>query len=56
VQNEACTLFEEIEGQGAQLKQVVTSIEQLLEGPLTEKVIQEFFEQEALAKQHVEAA
>jgi hypothetical protein len=56
VQDEACTLFEEIEGQGAQLEQVVTSVEQRLEGPVTEKVIQEFIEQEALAKQQVEAA
>jgi hypothetical protein len=50
VQDEACTLFEEIEGQGAQLEQVVTMVEQCLEGPVTEKVIQEFVEQEALAK------
>jgi chromosome segregation ATPase len=56
VQDEACTLFEEIEGQGAQLEQVVTTVEQRLEGPVTEKVIQEFTEQEALAKQQVEAA
>jgi hypothetical protein len=42
VQDEACTLFEEIEGQGAQLEQVVTMVEQRLEGPVTEKVIQEF--------------
>jgi DNA anti-recombination protein RmuC len=44
VQDEACTLFEEIKGQGAHLKQVVTSVEQLLEGHVTEKVIQEFIE------------
>jgi hypothetical protein len=56
VQDEAYTLFEEIEGQGAQLEQVVTSVEQCLEGPITEKVIQEFTEQEALVKQQVEAA
>jgi DNA anti-recombination protein RmuC len=42
VQDEACTLFEEIEGQGAQLEQVVTSVEQCLEGLVTEKFIQEF--------------
>jgi hypothetical protein len=40
-------LFEEIEGQGTQL-------EQCLEGTVTENVIQEFVDQEALAKQHVE--
>jgi chromosome segregation ATPase len=56
VQDEACTLFEEIEGQGAQLEQVVTTVEQCLEGPVTEKVIQEFTDQEALVKQQVEAA
>jgi hypothetical protein len=56
VQDEACTRFEEIEGQGAQLEQVVTLVEQCLEGPVTEKVIQEFTEQEALAKQQVKAA
>jgi hypothetical protein len=31
-------------------------VEQCLEGPVTEKVIQEFTEKEALAKQQVEAA
>jgi hypothetical protein len=56
VQDEACMIFEEIEGQGSQLDQVVTTVEQRLEGPVTEKVIQEFTEQEALAKQQVEAA
>jgi hypothetical protein len=56
VQDEACTLFEEIEGRGAELEQVVTTVEQCLEGPVMEKVIQEFVEQEALAKQQVEAA
>jgi hypothetical protein len=30
VQDEACTLLKEIEGQGAQLEQVVTTVEQLL--------------------------
>jgi hypothetical protein len=56
VQDEACTIFEEIEGQGSQLDQVVMIVEQCLEGPVTEKMIQEFTEQEALAKQQVEAA
>jgi hypothetical protein len=50
VQDEACTLFEEIKGQGSQLEQVVTTLEQCLEGPVTEQLIQEFVEQEALAK------
>jgi DNA anti-recombination protein RmuC len=56
VQDEACTLFEEIEGQGKQLEQVVTTVEQRLEVPVTKKIIQEFVEQEALEKQQVEAA
>jgi hypothetical protein len=34
---------------------VVTIVEQCSEGPITEKVIQEFVEREALAKQQVEA-
>ena len=33
VQDEACTLFEEIEGQGSQLEQVVAIVEKHLEGP-----------------------
>jgi hypothetical protein len=56
VQDEAYTHFEEIEGQGAHLEQVVTSVEQRLEGVVTEKVIQEFSEKETLAKQQVEAS
>jgi DNA anti-recombination protein RmuC len=42
VQDESCTIFEKFEGQGAQLEQVVTAVEQHLEGPVTDKVIQEF--------------
>jgi hypothetical protein len=56
VQDEACKVFEEIEGQGSQLDQVVATVEQCLEGPVTEKMIQELAEQEAQAKQQVEAA
>jgi hypothetical protein len=55
VQDEACTLFEEIKGQGSQLDQLVATVAQRQEGPVTEKVIHEFVEQEALAKQKVEA-
>jgi hypothetical protein len=55
VQDEVCTLFEEIEGQGSQLEQVVVKVEQCLERPVIEKVIHEFIEKEALAKQQVEA-
>jgi hypothetical protein len=35
VQDESCTVFEEIEGQGLQLEQVVVTMEQCLEGPVT---------------------
>jgi hypothetical protein len=35
---------------------VVATVEQCLKGPVTEKVIQEFAEQEALAKNQVEVA
>jgi hypothetical protein len=44
MQDEASTLFEEIEGQGSQLEQLVPTMEQLLEGTITEQVIQEFTE------------
>jgi hypothetical protein len=54
--DKTCTLFEEIEGQGAQQEQVVTVVEQHLEEPDTERVIQEFVEHEALTKQQVEAS
>jgi hypothetical protein len=49
-------LFEEIEGQGSKLEHVVATVEQCLEGNPTEQVIQEFAEQEALAKKQVKAA
>jgi hypothetical protein len=54
-QDEACQLFEEIEGRGEEMEKVVTSVEQRLEGPLNEAVLQEFVEQEALTQQQVEA-
>jgi hypothetical protein len=44
VQEEACTVFEEIKGQGSQLDQVVATVEQCLERLVTEKMIQDFFE------------
>jgi hypothetical protein len=37
VQEEACVVFEEIEGQGSQLNQVVVTVEQCLEGHVTER-------------------
>jgi hypothetical protein len=42
VQDEASQLFEEIEGQGEELEKIVTTVEQRLEGPVNEVVIQEF--------------
>ena len=51
MQDEACKVFEEIEGQGSQLDQVVATVEQHLEGPVIEQTIQEIVEQEAHAKQ-----
>jgi DNA anti-recombination protein RmuC len=56
VQDEACQLFEETEGQGEELEQVVTAFEQFLEGPVNEAVIQGLSELEALAQQQVEVA
>jgi hypothetical protein len=56
VQDKACQLFTEVESRGAELEQVVTIAEQRLEGPVNDTVIQEFTEQEAIAKQQVEAA
>jgi len=47
LQDEACKVFEEIEGQGSQLDQVVAIAEQHLEGHVTEQMIQELVEQEA---------
>jgi hypothetical protein len=42
LQDEACMIFEEIEGQGSNLDQVVATVEQHMEGPVIEQVIQEF--------------
>jgi hypothetical protein len=56
VQDEACQLLAKIEGRGAKLEQVITTVEQHLEGPVNEVVIQEFVEQEVMAQQQVEAA
>jgi hypothetical protein len=49
-------IFEEIEGQGSQMDQMVMTMEQRLEGLVTEQLIQEFAKQEALMKKQVEAA
>jgi hypothetical protein len=54
VRDEACKVFKEIEGQGSQLDQVVAIVEQCLERPVTEQMIQELIEQEAQVKHQVE--
>ena len=56
LQEKACQPFTELESQGDELKQVVITAEQRLEGPLNDIVIQEFTEQEVVALQQVEAA
>jgi hypothetical protein len=56
LQDRACQLFLDIESQGIDLEQVVNIIEQRLEGPVSNTLIQEFVEQEAVAKKLVEAA
>jgi hypothetical protein len=40
MQEEACMVFEEIEGQGLQLDLVVVIVGQCLEGPVTTHMIQ----------------
>jgi hypothetical protein len=50
VQDEACKVFEEINGQGSQLDQVFAVVERCLEGPVIEQTIQKLAEQEAQAK------
>jgi hypothetical protein len=56
IQEVTYLLFEEIEGQGTLLEQVVATVEQQLEGPISEVVVQEFVEQEAIAQRQVEVA
>jgi hypothetical protein len=56
IQEVTYLLFEEIEGQGTLLEQVVVTVEQQLEGPIIEAVVQEFIEQEVVAIQQVEEA
>jgi hypothetical protein len=55
VQDEVFQLFEEIEGQGVELEQVVAAVEHHLQGPINKLVIQEFAEKEALVQQQVKA-
>jgi hypothetical protein len=39
VQDKAYQLFTEVEGRGVELEQVITEVEQLIEGPVNEVVI-----------------
>ena len=56
VQDKACHLFTEVERWGEELEQVVSIVEQRLEGPVNDALIQEFTEQEVVAQQQVEEA
>jgi hypothetical protein len=51
IQEKAYQLFIEVEGQGAEIDQFVTTTEQRLEGPINDVFIQEFIEQEDIAQQ-----
>jgi hypothetical protein len=46
VQDKDYQLFTEVEGQGTELEQVVTTAEKNIEGPINDADIQEFIEQE----------
>jgi hypothetical protein len=39
VQDASCQLFEEIEGRGEELENIVTSVEQHLEGPVNKSIL-----------------
>jgi hypothetical protein len=44
IQDRAYQLFTEVEVQGAKIEQFVTTVEQRLEGPINDAVIQDFIE------------
>jgi hypothetical protein len=54
IQDKAFQLFAEIEGRGEELEQVITVVEQHLEGPVNEAVIQEFTKKEVMVQKQVE--
>jgi hypothetical protein len=56
IQEATYLLFEEIEGRGTLLEQVVVTVKQQLEGPINEVVVQDFTEKEVVALQQVEVA
>jgi hypothetical protein len=51
-----CQLFEDIEGRGAKMEQVIATFKHLLEEPINKEIIQEFTEKKALVQQQVKAA
>ena len=53
VQEKGYQFFTEVEGQEVELEQIVTTIEQRLEGPINDAFIQYFVEQEVVAQQQV---
>jgi hypothetical protein len=56
VQDKACQFFTEVLSRGVELEKVVTTIEQCLEGPVNDAMIQEFTEQEVVENHQVEIA
>jgi hypothetical protein len=56
IQDEAYQLFREVEGRGEELEQVVTAVEQCLEGAVNNAITQDFAEHEVVAQQQVQAA
>jgi hypothetical protein len=56
VQDKACQLFTKVESRGAELEQVVIIVEQCLEGPINDVVIQEFTNKEVITQQQVKEA
>ena len=56
MEDKACLLFTKVESQGVELEQVVIPVEQRLERPVNDAVIQKFTEQEATVKQQVKEA
>jgi hypothetical protein len=56
VKEKACQLFTEVESQGVELEHLVNTAEQCLEGLVNQALIQDFFEQEAVATRKVKEA
>jgi hypothetical protein len=56
VQDKAYQVFTEVECQGAELDQVATTVEQCLERPINDIVIQEFIEHEVVAQHQFKVA